>query len=254
VAVVLLCDAALLSIEVDLNARGRTHAAEQLAHSSAAWFDGLYLTEVLLKLGWHGCNAFVKSKAHVFDATVTLVSIGGDVYAAWDQHPQALQVAMALRTLRLLRLVTAISHFELIVRRFVQMAPRLTGLFGALWSVFSIYAQLGVLLFGGTIYHGDAYERTANLTESDRLYTYCNFNDFGSAIVTLFELLVVNNWQVIMAAVVTVDGEWSRLYFFSWWVLAVLVFSNLLVAFILEEMHRQERRTASAAAHERDSI
>ena len=78
------------------------------------------------------------------------------------------------------------------------------------------FGQVGVLAFGGTIYHGDAFERTANVTGADPLYTYCNFNDFGSAIVTLFELLVVNNWQVVMAAVVVVDGQWSRWYFFSW--------------------------------------
>ena len=53
-----------------------------------------------------------------------------------------------------------------------------------------------MLVFGGTIYHGDVYERRANATGADPLYTYCSFNDFGSAIVTLFELLVVNNWQV----------------------------------------------------------
>lgn len=53
---------------------------------------------------------------------------------------------------------------------------------------------------------------------------------------TLFELVVVNNWQVIMGEIATVNGDVSRIYFLSWWVLSVLVMSNLLVAFILEEM------------------
>ena len=29
----------------------------------------------------------------------------------------------------------------------------------------------------------------------EELYVLSNFNDFGSAVVTLFELLVVNNWR-----------------------------------------------------------
>ena len=32
-----------------------------------------------------------------------------------------------------------------------------------------------------------------------------------------------------------VDGEWSRLFFLSWWLLAVLVMFNLLIALFLQE-------------------
>ena len=114
----------------------------------------------------------------------------------------------------------------------VRLLPGLTGLFGALWCLFSVYAELGVLLFGGTLYLGDKYEATHPGT----LYTFCNFNDFGSAFITLFQLLLVNNWQVIMDEVAIVNGEWTRVYFLSWWVLAVLVMFNLLIAFFLQEM------------------
>ena len=96
-----------------------------------------------------------------------------------------------------------------------------------------MYAQVGVLFYGGRLYQGDAYELSSG---ADVLYTYCNFNDFGSAFVTLFELLVVNNWQVIMEEVAVVAGPWSRTFFISWWLLSVLVMSNLLIAFILENM------------------
>ena len=66
--------------------------------------------------------------------------------------------------------------------------------------------------------------------------------------MTLFELLVVNNWMVIMDQVAAVDGEWSRIYFFSWWILSVLVMSNLLVAFILEEMAETQAASADLPA------
>ena len=52
--------------------------------------------------------------------------------------------------------------------------------------------------------------------------------------MTLFELLVVNNWMVIMEEVATVDGGWTRIYFISWFILAVMVMSNLIVAHILD--------------------
>ena len=82
----------------------------------------------------------------------------------------------------------------------------------------------------------------------EELYVLSNFNDFGSAVVTLFELLVVNNWRVlrphiahpiriiatpgppstpgrtplssrryvIMDAFVSLTSEWARVYFITW--------------------------------------
>lgn len=70
------------------------------------------------------------------------------------------------------------------------MIPGFWGLAGAMWALFALYAQLGVSLFGGlvTVDYWDPSDPLA-------LYAYCNFNDFGSAVLTLFNLLVVNNWQ-----------------------------------------------------------
>ncbi len=50
----------------------------------------------------------------------------------------------------------------------------------------------------------------------------------------LFELLVVNNWNVIMCEAVAVSNDWARVYFISWFILAVMVMSNLIVAHILD--------------------
>eukprot|EP00501_MAST-03F_sp_TOSAG23-6_P000298 GSMAST32.ASY1.ANO1.305.1 assembled CDS len=43
-----------------------------------------------------------------------------------------------------------------------------------------------------------------------------NFNDFASGLVTLFELLVVNNWFIIMDGFAAATGsDWSRWFFIS---------------------------------------
>ena len=81
------------------------------------------------------------------------------------------------------------------------------------WALFALYAQLGVSLFGGLV-KVDYWSRD----DPQALYAYCNFNDFGSAVLTLFELLVVNNWHDIMGVVVDLTSPWSVLYFVSWYV------------------------------------
>jgi len=202
-----------------------------------------------IKLWLLGIYRYLAHPANAFDGLVTLVTVAADMVALAGGWPHRLtRVALSLRTLRMLRVFTTVRQFRSIVLRLLRLLPKLTGLFGALWFLFSVYAQFGVFLFGGKIYVGDVYEHTNG---TDVLYTYCNFNDFGSAFVTLFELLVVNNWQVIMNEAVIVSGEWSRVYFISWWVSAVLVMSNLLVAFILQGYQEGDglQRASAPEAH-----
>ena len=47
--------------------------------------------------------------------------------------------------------------------------------------------------------------------DSSDYYTL-SFNDFASSMVTLFVLMVVSNWSIIMAGYETISGTaWSRL-------------------------------------------
>ena len=233
-ALVLLADAAVLSVEVEMSLDDDDTDVYTAMRVSTPFFGLIYLSEMLMKLRRLGLASYATSPSHGFDGLVTLVTVGADVLVIGPlfAHAIALRIALALRTSRLLRLFTTVHRFRVIFRRVVRLLPELTGLFGALWALFSVYAELGVLVFGGTFYLGDAYEKAHPGT----LYTYCNFNDFGSAMVTLFELLLVNNWMVIMDEAVVATNQWARVYFMSWWVAAVLVMFNLLIAFFLQEM------------------
>merc|ERR1711924_283830 len=140
---------------------------------------------------------------------------------------------LLIRTLRLLRLLTAFRRFQEIYVTFGNLLPAFSTLFGMLLALFCFYAQLGVQLFGGAVYRGNPGLSPPAFPDS---YYVNNFNDFASGVVTLFELLVVNNWYVIMDGVVAAvdNNQWARAYFISWYVLAVIVVTNLVVAFILE--------------------
>ena len=70
-------------------------------------------------------------------------------------------------------------------------------------TMFYIYAALGVGMFGGMVYTTNPL-LMSNSTEpdgklfGDSNYYPNNFNDFMSAIVTLFELMIVNNWFIMV--------------------------------------------------------
>jgi hypothetical protein len=106
-------------------------------------------------------------------------------------------------------------------------------LFGMLMIVFYIYATIGEQLFGGLI-----RDDTKALENSDFFndgYSVLNFNDFMSSIVTLFVLMVVNNWFVIAEGFLLVTKTaWSQVFFVSFFVIVNLIVLNIFLALILE--------------------
>lgn len=61
-----------------------------------------------------------------------------------------------------------------------------------LWCALYLFGMLGTALFGGVIYRSQPLLDGTDFKAED--YFANNFNDLGSAFITLFELLVVNNW------------------------------------------------------------
>ncbi|KAH8053617.1 hypothetical protein JL722_9462 [Aureococcus anophagefferens] len=121
--------------------------------------------------------------------------------------------------------------------------PRATEMVVAfLWLGF-VFSALGQMVFGGKITtdprnpHSDKIARRAPLYASaaDGVGYYDNnFNDMFSGVVLLFELLMVNNWHVLVSAFVAVSSRYARLFFVAWWAVSVLIGLNVVVVIILD--------------------
>jgi len=60
-------------------------------------------------------------------------------------------------------------------------------------------------------------------------YLLFNFNDYPSGMVTLFNLLVMGNWQIWMESYAHLTGSsWSLVYFVSFYLISVLLLLNLV--------------------------
>jgi hypothetical protein len=67
------------------------------------------------------------------------------------------------------------------------------------------------------------------------LYYLMNFNDFTAGMITLFHIMIVNNWFITCDMLCTIKGNsLPRLFFVAFWVLTVLIMLNLVISFILE--------------------
>lgn len=98
--------------------------------------------------------------------------------------------------------------------------------------IYFFFALGGMFLFGGLI-RKDLPILLQNIDIPD-LYHLDNFNDFFSSLVTLFTLMVVNNWYVQVQMFVLVTNPYSRYFFIAFWYFSVIIGINIFVAFALD--------------------
>jgi len=67
------------------------------------------------------------------------------------------------------------------------------------------------------------------------LYYLMNFNDFGASLVTLFQIMVVNNWYVTCNMYCYVcNSKWPILFFILFWIITVEIMVMLMISFVCE--------------------
>ena len=107
-----------------------------------------------------------------------------------------------------------------------------------LFCTFYLFSTIGVLLFGGLINSDpeSVYSERLKGTEFDESDFWANsFNDHCSAFVTLFELLVVNNWTVTCDGFAAAsNSKLTRLFFVLFHLIGVVVINNLVISFVVE--------------------
>jgi len=231
-----------------LNGSEHAPAAEIFSGRIDSWwnvaevfFTSLFVAEMCLKLLVLGFYEYVRSLKNCLDAFVSLTAV---VVTALVYLPNSfsdsryIRYVLALRLVRLLRLLGVVPQVRAVSSTFVHMLPAASDLLKVLCALIFTYAALGVYLFGGLVQSEPP--RPSSQSDFGTLGYYPNnFNDMGSACVTCFELLIVNNWFVICEGIVEASGTvWARLYFLSFYILAVLVCLNIFVAFAIESFDR----------------
>jgi len=202
-----------------------------------ALFVSVYCMEVLIKLGTMGLFQYWKDFNNRSDFVLTAVNLIGSVWLATDPENIAIhRYVLILRLIRIIDLMDNFEDFELIFATFTRLIPQFAVVIGVLITLFYFYAEIGVFLFGGLVKHESA-GLPPDLIGSDYAksdYFDYNFNDFGMAFVVLFELLIGNNWNTTQDGFIRLTNEGARVFFISFYFLAVLITLNLVVALILD--------------------
>ena len=216
--------------------------------TGAEWFFlALFTLEILLKLYTFGPHAFFRKLWNIFDVIIVgsalVVSVLELILEGAVDSVSSLDVLLVLRAIRVFKIFQSVPRFRIIVNTMLHILPSVATYGTILVFFYYFFAIIGMETFAGLIrftgYNSTDEPFCGNAKlEGSRFYQehYCsnNFNDIASSFVTLFELMVVNQWHVITEGHVLVTSKAARLFFITFYFTCVLIVLNIFTAFVIE--------------------
>lgn len=213
----------------------------KIGDTTASWitagFITFYIFEALLKMLGLGLYNYFRSGWNIYDFIVTIAGLAGLIAEEFDCP---FVFIIILRPLRLLRLFKLKRRYRDVLGTLFIILPRFLSVALVLVIVYYYFAIIGMELFSGynmvnccinsTV---EQFYHYGNDSITNGYYYLNNFSNFVASGVTLFELMVVNNWFIIMSGYAAVSSEWSRIYFMIFYIITMVVI-NIVIAFVLE--------------------
>jgi hypothetical protein len=137
------------------------------------------------------------------------------------------------RIVRIFRLFRVLRSVRVELRVVNKLAPLFLRFLGVLFFFFYIFGVIGMELFAGQMHYSIESVQVSSYGLAG--YYVNTFDNIYVTFMTLFELMVVNNWNIIMEGYVAATGtEWTRLYFIVWFVVSVVVVMNVCAGFVID--------------------
>ena len=144
-----------------------------------------------------------------------------------EDTPDLIMIVLLFRLIRLFRIVTEYNQFRYILKTFANILPIFMAYISACFIVYFYFASLGMLLFKNA-----EVPTSTSYSQSD--YYALNFNSFYSSCVTLWCIMIVNNWFVIVDGFRAACGNWAVAYFVAFWLASVILLMNVVTALVVE--------------------
>ncbi|XP_053202085.1 voltage-dependent T-type calcium channel subunit alpha-1G-like isoform X3 [Panonychus citri] len=203
-------------------------------------FTFLFGIEMALKILAEGCFHYISDGFNVFDGIVVIVSIMELV----EDSGSGLSV---LRTFRLLRILKLVRFMPALKRQLVIMLRTLdnVAVFFALLVLFIfIFSCLGMHLFGGKFCSKlDGSPCSCEDILNSTVTCICDrkrFDNFLWALVTVFQILTQEDWNVVLFNGMERTTHWAALYFVVLMTFGNYVLFNLLVAILVEGFSQEK--------------
>ncbi|KAI3440748.1 uncharacterized protein J3R85_003197 [Psidium guajava] len=230
----------LIAVIVETTLDIENNSGQKLWQEVEFVFGWIYVLEMALKVYSFGFQNYWRDGQNRFDFLITWVIVIGETITFvapngldFLSNGEWIRYLLLARLLRLIRLLMNVKRYRAFVATFLNLIPSLMPYLGIIFCVMCIYCSLGEQIFGGMVNAGNSKLEETDLAADD--YYLFNFNDYPNGMVTLFNLLVMNNWQDWTQSYKELTGtSWTLVYFISFYLITVLLLLNLVVAFVLE--------------------
>lgn len=205
---VILLAGLLAGLETSVEVRERHGALLQALDLAVL---AVFVLEIALKVAAHGRRPwnFFRDGWNVFDLTIVAL-------CCLPTEAQFVAVLRLARALRLLRLVTALPRLQLLAGALLKGLGAM-GYVGLLLALmFYIYGVAGVHLF-----------RDADTT---------HFGSLKAALLSLFQVITLDNWSDIYRAAQAGAPVAAPFYFISFILLGTMIMLNLFIGIIMNSM------------------
>ncbi|XP_045929720.1 voltage-dependent T-type calcium channel subunit alpha-1H-like isoform X2 [Micropterus dolomieu] len=183
-------------------------------------FTIIFAVEAVLKLlalTWK----YFTDRHNVFDFVIVIVRLS------------------VLRAFRLLRFVKLVHFFPYLKKQLQVLTSTMKGaapLCGLLLFVIFIFSVLGMQLFGCKL----KFKTPDGVIIPDRK----NFDTLSWSMVTVFQLLTLEDWNLVLYKAMAATSPWAALYFIAVNIFGKHVFLNVLVGIVVENF--QAKRSSSS--------
>ncbi|XP_066546296.1 voltage-dependent T-type calcium channel subunit alpha-1H [Amia ocellicauda] len=185
-------------------------------------FTSMFALEMLLKLLAFGLFGYIKNPYNIFDGIIVIISV-------WEIIGQSDGGLSVLRTFRLLRVLKLVRFLPALRRQLVVLMKTMDNVatFCMLLMLFIfIFSILGMHLFGCKF--------SLKTENGDTIPDRKNFDSLLWAIVTVFQILTQEDWNVVLYNGMASTSPWAALYFVALMTFGNYVLFNLLVAILVE--------------------
>jgi len=196
-------------------------------------FYTLSITTKIMSIGmerfWHR-----KPIQHRFDFFNVYALIISELIYLFVWHSETMERAIVIlsisRGLRLCKYMKPLKNLFFVIQR---LLPTFWQIFIMLMVVFCVFIAIGKVVFGGKIYNTNPVLAGSGFAHAE--FWELNFNDFVGGWVTLFAIMVVNNWFVIGQGYNLIEHTlFTSLFFVVFFVVVNLIVLNILMALILD--------------------
>ncbi|KAG8196966.1 hypothetical protein JTE90_009024 [Oedothorax gibbosus] len=193
-------------------------------------FTVVFCLEMVLKMVAEGFCTYISSGFNVFDSVIVVLSL-----VELCQSSDGGSGLSVLRTFRLLRILKLVRFLPALRRQLIIMLrtiDNVTIFFALLILFIFIFSILGMNLFGCRF----CKKVADGATQCDRK----NFDSLLWAIVTVFQILTQEDWNVVLFNGMEKTSHWAALYFVALMTFGNYVLFNLLVAILVEGFSQED--------------